>query len=680
MVLKDQTILLTKNVLSQKFKHGPVDTCFQLCIPFWLSLILYFTVNTIVILAGLSNFDYVPLPPLDSTGVFNISLGGGFVLLKNPIVYYSPNNHAGVTNLMQKLVSQYPDLSLQGLADESDLIGLFKSSVRTSYASVAFNLSQEQLATGLFVTDQNSAANVSYSIRMNQVGIVLPISTTNNDSYVYNDFSTAADSWWRSGYLTLKQFIDSELAVQYSSVDPHFRIAASVQRYFKNSGLYDAYPLGNLPANRYTLLRVLAPVFLTVILFYPQLSMSTEAVRDTETNMKDLMEISGMFPISFFLSYISASCVLGLLCVCLTLLMISQCVGLVQLGSYIGLMTCYSPSLMAFSLAVSRSARSDSFALPFILLISGLAGAGTAIAVDESLSVQAKNVLSLLFPPVSFANGINAIESYVHFNPGAAYIDVTYVDEQRNIMSVANATGFLVVSSLLWLLVARGYPFSSFFSFSFSSFSFSSSFFSSFSSMRRAPAQASAAVTADAADSILSVSNLTHVYPDGHRAVSNLTLRVKKGEVLVFLGANGSGKTTTLDMISGVLPPTSGDVRINNLSITEQRFEARRHLGVCLQRDILWDKVSVEGHLTIFASLHGLKGDGLRRAVQDTMGSLGFPDKAGCMAADLSGKLSMHTYIHTIHTYTHLFMNIQAKIPPTVNACEVHTYMEISYI
>eukprot|EP01035_Chromulina_nebulosa_P039124 gene39124-52873_t len=239
IVLRDQTILLTKNVLSQKFKHGPVDTCFQLCIPFWLSLILYFTVNAIVILAGLSNFNYILLPPLDSTGVFNVSFGGGFVLLNNPVVYYSPNNHAGVTKLMQSLVSKYPELSLQALADESDLADQFKSSIRTSYASVAFNLNQEQLATGLFVINQNSTANVSYSIRMNQVGIVLPISTENNDSYVYNDYSTATDSWWRSGYLTLKQFIDSELAVQYSSTDPHFTIAASVQRYFRNSGLYD---------------------------------------------------------------------------------------------------------------------------------------------------------------------------------------------------------------------------------------------------------------------------------------------------------------------------------------------------------------------------------------------------------------------------------------------------------
>ena len=546
----------------------------------------------------------------------------GFVLLKNPVVYYSPNNHAGVTNMMQNLVSQYPYFSLQALADESDLADQFKSSIRTSYASVAFNLNEEQLATGLFVTNQTSAANVSYSIRMNQVGIVLPISTENNDSYVYNDYSTAADSWWRSGYLTLKQFIDAQLAAQYSSTDPHFSIAASVQRYFKNSGLYDAYPLGNLAANRYNLFRILAPVFLTVILFYPQLSMSTEAVRDTETNMKDLMEISGMFPMSFYLSYMSASCVMGQVCMYLTLMMISQCVGLVQLGSYIGLMTCYSPSL---SLAFSKSAKSDNFALPFILLISGLAGAGTVIAVDESLSVQAKNVLSLFFPPVSFANGVNAIESYVYFNSGAASIDVAYVDSQRNIMSVANATGFLVVSSVLWLFVARCFPFAR------------SDLLNSLKGRARARAGSQASDIEKASDAMLSVNNLSHEYPDGHRAVSNLNLSVQKGEVLVFLGANGSGKTTTLDMISGVLPPTSGDVLINGFSITAQPFEARRNLGVCLQRDILWDKVSVEGHLTIFASLHGLTGAALQGAVQDMLTSLGFPDKASCMAVDLSG-------------------------------------------
>ncbi|KAL4789971.1 hypothetical protein BDV19DRAFT_394503 [Aspergillus venezuelensis] len=80
------------------------------------------------------------------------------------------------------------------------------------------------------------------------------------------------------------------------------------------------------------------------------------------------------------------------------------------------------------------------------------------------------------------------------------------------------------------------------------------------------------------------------------QAVDNLSLQVSKGQIIVLLGANGSGKSTTLDAISGLSKLSSGDIRIN--------YGARGpRLGLCPQKNVLWDNLTVKEHVTIFSRL-----------------------------------------------------------------------------
>jgi ABC-type multidrug transport system ATPase subunit len=65
------------------------------------------------------------------------------------------------------------------------------------------------------------------------------------------------------------------------------------------------------------------------------------------------------------------------------------------------------------------------------------------------------------------------------------------------------------------------------------------------------------------------------------KAVENMTMTVNKGDIVALLGHNGAGKTTTINMLTGMIHPTSGEALINGKSIEKDVQEARRDLGLC---------------------------------------------------------------------------------------------------
>lgn len=86
-------------------------------------------------------------------------------------------------------------------------------------------------------------------------------------------------------------------------------------------------------------------------------------------------------------------------------------------------------------------------------------------------------------------------------------------------------------------------------------------------------------------------------------AVDGLDLSMYEGQITAFLGHNGAGKTTTISILTGLIPPTSGDAYIFGYSIRNQMHLARRNLGVCPQHDVIWNALTVRDHLLLFAGL-----------------------------------------------------------------------------
>ncbi len=118
---------------------------------------------------------------------------------------------------------------------------------------------------------------------------------------------------------------------------------------------------------------------------------------------------------------------------------------------------------------------------------------------------------------------------------------------------------------------------------------------------------------------MIEVENLTKQF-GSKRAVDDLSFTVKKGEVLGFLGPNGAGKSTTMRMITGFIPPTSGDARVCGISVIDNPKQAKTKVGYLPESAPLYLDMTVVGFLKFCASIRGLTGsdrnDAVERAIE----------------------------------------------------------------
>ncbi len=105
---------------------------------------------------------------------------------------------------------------------------------------------------------------------------------------------------------------------------------------------------------------------------------------------------------------------------------------------------------------------------------------------------------------------------------------------------------------------------------------------------------------------MIEVDRLTRQY-NAFTAVSDLSFRVEPGEVLGLVGPNGAGKTTTLRCIVGIIPPSSGDVRIDGLSISGNAMDAKRAIAFMPDEPRLFDHLTVHEHLQFVARIYGVR-------------------------------------------------------------------------
>lgn len=88
-------------------------------------------------------------------------------------------------------------------------------------------------------------------------------------------------------------------------------------------------------------------------------------------------------------------------------------------------------------------------------------------------------------------------------------------------------------------------------------------------------------------------------------AVNGTSMTMYNGQIFALLGHNGAGKTTTISMLTGLLEPTSGQAEVFGIDIFDQMEEVRTMLGVCPQHDVLFEMLTPEDHLRIFAAFKG---------------------------------------------------------------------------
>ena len=120
-------------------------------------------------------------------------------------------------------------------------------------------------------------------------------------------------------------------------------------------------------------------------------------------------------------------------------------------------------------------------------------------------------------------------------------------------------------------------------------------------------------------------------------AVESLDLTIRRGEVFGLLGPNGSGKTTTIRMLCGLLVPTSGDASVVGFDIRTQSEDLRRNIGYMSQRYGLYDELTVYENIRFYASVYGLRGDAREARIQVLMEDLGLTPRRDQPAGTLSG-------------------------------------------
>jgi ABC-2 type transport system ATP-binding protein len=107
-------------------------------------------------------------------------------------------------------------------------------------------------------------------------------------------------------------------------------------------------------------------------------------------------------------------------------------------------------------------------------------------------------------------------------------------------------------------------------------------------------------------EDVISVKNLVKKF-GSFTAVDNISFTVKKGEIFSFLGPNGAGKTTTIKMLTTLLRPTSGEMRINGFSPVKQTDGARHSFGIVFQDPSLDDELTAYENMEFHAVLYGVK-------------------------------------------------------------------------
>jgi ABC-2 type transport system ATP-binding protein len=122
-------------------------------------------------------------------------------------------------------------------------------------------------------------------------------------------------------------------------------------------------------------------------------------------------------------------------------------------------------------------------------------------------------------------------------------------------------------------------------------------------------------------------------------AVDGITFEVRRGQIFGLLGPNGCGKTTTIRMLCGVLPPSSGSAFVLGYDVTCSAEQIKRTIGYMSQRAGVYDDLTPREHLLFYGGLYGLEGRAGHAAVEDYLAASGLAPRADTVAANLPGGL-----------------------------------------
>lgn len=420
---------------------------------------------------------------------------------------------------------------------------------------------------------------------------------------------------------------------------------------------------------RYCCFTESSPILLALGLLYTVASMISYIVQEKELRQKELMKMMSVTEWDIESSWFCTFLLLNFLSASLATFVSSFLFS--YSSPYIlwlfWMLVFLSITLFATALATFCSKATRGVLLGLLVFFSGVF---FAIALDPSRVSAATIHIVTLHPSASFCYGIKLLGNLEDVRIGASW-DTMHLAALGADFSFAKVLGCLAYSCVFWAILTwyfnrvmkpdygQALPFW---------FAFSPAYWKSFviddtTKDTEAPSDAassstvtsrsdagsneipvepvSAALRRQAAEGkSIEIVNLRKSFGD-KTAVNGLNLSMYGGQITALLGHNGAGKTTTINMLTGAMAPTSGTATIAGKDIRTQMTEIRRDVGVCMQHDCLFPKLTVREHVEFFSRLKGVYREFSKeeadKHVDQAIEDVALSEKRHTRTANLSG-------------------------------------------
>ncbi|CAM6122589.1 unnamed protein product [Calypogeia fissa] len=484
-----------------------------------------------------------------------------------------------------------------------------------------------------------SGGNVDYIIRMNYTTVPKTTRAVHRYSHGLVD---RYKHYYTSGFLSIQHAINSYVLKEFPTTSP--------EGMFINETVWGApFPVGEYTHNRfYDAVGPLMGLVMCLSTLYPLAMLVKALVEEKETRAKETMRIMGLKPWVFSLSWFATYMVVFfIVSVFVTSLLKVTFFPKSDASIIFILFFLFTSSLIPFGFFLSvffSKAKLAALVAPFVHFAS-IMPRYVFFRTGSGQALPGKSATSLL-PPTAFTFGVDLMAQYE-----GADVGLTWANIREDEFSLAWIFFLFIVDCLLYGLLAwyleqvlpsqYGARLSPWFflksSYWYSDIKYRADY--ELVTEMEDPCWQNEVEPVGGGNFVaaVQVKDLKKVFPGGKVAVDGLNLTIYQDQITALLGHNGAGKSTTISMLTGLIRPTGGDANIWGHSIRGDLSSIRRTIGVCPQQNVLFQNLTVNEHLELYAAVKGIPDKLVAQEAQEMVDRLGLSDKTNAPASSLSG-------------------------------------------
>lgn len=459
--------------------------------------------------------------------------------------------------------------------------------------------------------------------------------------------SSSFNKWEKSGYIYMMKIIN-DLIFQTTTNNAQNRIDLIVApqkfTYIKDD-----------PFSRF--IGFLVPFFVVIAYIFPLIIIIFRMIKEKETKVKEGMKIMGLTDSSYFFSWFFHYIILNTFHAFLNCLILTQVFKYVPAGYIFLIFWLYG--MCVFSLGYFFQAIIDKTRIAMIISILVyfiMYFVSVAVLTDDVGNI-AKMVISLL-PPTCLQLGLSTLANY---EKSFLKLDGSKIGIEFQNYSFSNFITMLVIDFFFYLFL--GFYLQNVVAQQFGVrkpwyFLCTRRFWGCRSQKVSSQIDYSASEKDEANlimnkkdrfqdeenlygdkiknNDLFKVSNLVKNFGTKNNVVDGVNLNFYRDEIFALLGHNGAGKTTIINILTGIYEKTSGDARYKNLKIFENMEDYRRLVGICPQHDVLYEQLTVKEHLRLFSTFKGATKN-MENDITKIIDDLELNDKANSQVKTLSG-------------------------------------------